>query len=114
MPDDGERVEPWLLHHVRRLQRWQYGHTTHWAVRYITLGQLADGRWLVEHSDTTIGCWAYRSEERAQEEIRRHTAGREWREVPAAFGPDAKPIGDGWVRRGGSWARDPSITPDGR
>ncbi|MFI1194096.1 hypothetical protein ACH4T9_12675 [Micromonospora sp. NPDC020750] len=109
--EEGERVEPWLLHGIRRHRRWQHGHTAHWASRHVTLGQLADGRWLVEHTDVTIGSRAYRSQERAQQEIGRLTADGEWTEVPAAYGADGKPIGEGWQRSGGNWVRVPGVTP---
>ncbi|MER7331650.1 MULTISPECIES: hypothetical protein [unclassified Micromonospora] len=106
MGDDGERIEPWLLHHVRRIQRWQYGHTTHWASRHVTIGLLADGRWMVEHTDVTVGCRAYRDEQRARDVAAELTAVGEWVEVPAAYDAAGQPVGDGWVRRGGSWWRD--------
>lgn len=106
MADDGEQIEPWLLHHAHRIQRWQQGHTTHWASRHVILGRLPDGRWYVDHTDPTIGCRAYPSEQQARDTIRRITASGDWREVPANFGPDGKPIGEGWTRRGGSWVRD--------
>lgn len=104
--DGGEQVEPWLLHQQRRVQRWQRGHVTHWACQYVTLAELPDGRWLVDHSDVKVGCRAYHSEARARQVVAEHTAGDGWREVPAAYNPDTTPVGDGWVRRGGTWWRD--------
>lgn len=105
MAGDGEQVQPWLLGPVRRVQRWQFGSTTHWQSRHVTLGQLADGRWLVEHSDVRVDSRAYRREQRARQVAAELTAGDGWREVPAEFGGDGNPTSPGWYRSGGAWLR---------
>ncbi|WP_433460684.1 hypothetical protein [Micromonospora sp. CA-248212] len=104
MADDGERVDPWLLTGLRRLRRWQHGHTAGYGARHLTLGQMGDGRWLVEDSDTARESRAYLSRERAERQLAELMWDGDWQEVPAVI--DARGSADGWVRRGGAWMRD--------
>lgn len=114
MSDDGERVLPWLIGPIRRIQRWQYGHTSHWGSRHVTLGRLPDGRWMVEHSDVKIGARAYHDEQRARHAAGRLTARDGWREVPAAFDGSGQPTEPGWYRSGGTWLRRSEDAADDR
>ncbi|MCG5464244.1 hypothetical protein MED01_002409 [Micromonospora sp. MED01] len=104
MTDDGEQVQPWLLTGLRRLRRWQQGHTSGSDSRHVTLGLMGDGRWLVEHTDIRVGSYAYRSRERAEQEAAKHMRDGDWHEVPAVL--DANGQAEGWVRRGNTWMRD--------
>ncbi len=104
MADDGEKVDPWLLTGLRRLRRWQSGHTAGFGARHLTLGQMADGRWLVEDTDIRRGSHAYRSRERAERELAERMWDGDWSEVPAVI--DAHNQAEGWVRRGNTWMRD--------
>lgn len=101
--DDGEKVQPWLLPGLRRLRRWQHGHSSGFGSRHITLGRMADGRWLVEDTDVRRGSHAYRSRERAEQAATELMWDGDWQEVPAVI--DAHGLADGWVRRGGTWMR---------
>ncbi|MEV5211314.1 hypothetical protein AB0K35_27960 [Micromonospora sp. NPDC053740] len=107
MAGDGDQVQPWLLSGLRRVRRWQHGHTSGSDSRHVTLGLMADGRWLVEHTDIRVGSHAYRSRERAEQEAANHMRACDWQEVPAAL--DANGHAEGWVRRGNTWMRDEGI-----
>lgn len=112
--DDGEPVQPWLLHCVRRIRRWRRGVISHWACAHVTVGQLPDGRWFVEHTGTGFGARAWPDEQRAHEAAEQLMRdGEEWQEVPAQYGLDGQPTEPGWVRRGGTWFRD-TTTPVNR
>lgn len=102
----GETAQPWNLEGLRRVRRWQRGHADHYAVDYATLGVLPDGRWVAEHSDTSIGTTVYGSREDAETRLTEWMWHGIWQEIPAAYGPDGKPIGEGWTRRGSRWVRE--------
>lgn len=106
MADDGEKVEPWLLTGLQRLRRWQYGHSAGFGSRHLTLGQMADGSWLAEDSDTARGSHAYRTRERAERELTALMWDGQWTEVPAVLNAQGQPVGGGWIRRGNTWMRD--------
>ncbi|MEU0078582.1 hypothetical protein ABZY58_11850 [Micromonospora tulbaghiae] len=103
--DDGERVQPWLVQGLRRLQRWRRGHEQTHAAREVTLGRMPDGRWLVEVSDVRVPSLAYRTEEDARRRVTALTASGGWTEIPAVYDASARPVGEGWQRRGGQWYR---------
>lgn len=100
----GEPIQPRHTPGIRRVRRWRKGHISHWACQHVTLAELADGRWLVEHA--THGARTYPDRAQAEAVATRMTNSSEWVEVPAAYGPDGQPVGPGWVRRGGTWQRD--------
>lgn len=108
---DGEKVEPWLLTGLQRLRRWQLGHTSGFGARHLTLGRMADGRWLVEDTDVRRGSHAYRSRERAERQLAELMWDGEWQEVPAVLNAQGQPVGGGWTRSGNTWIRD---QPDGQ
>lgn len=79
----------------------------------MTLGELPDRRWVVEHSDVKIGSRAYRSPERAEQAATELMWQGDWVEVPAAYGANGQPVGEGWVRRGGGWVRSEDAPEQG-
>ncbi|MEV0214309.1 hypothetical protein [Micromonospora sp. NPDC050695] len=103
MTDDGEVVVPWRLTGLQRVRRWQFGHSSGFGSRHVTLGHTADGRWLAEDSDTARGSRAYRTRERAERALAELMWDGEWHEAPAVL--DANGQADGWVRCGGTWVR---------
>lgn len=103
--EDGEPITPWLIHGVRRVQRWRSGHVSHHACRHVTLGALTDGRWMVEHSDVRVGSRAYPDEQTAREVAKALLAEGEWRRVPAEYDDGGQPTEPGWRRSGGDWYR---------
>lgn len=113
--DDGEQVQPWLLSGLRRVRRWQRGHAAHYAVDYVTLGELPDGRWIAEHSDVKVQSRVYRSRPAAERRITELMWNGRWEEVPAEYDAAGKPVGDGWVRLGSAWVQARSEdTPEDR
>lgn len=108
MTDDGERVDAWLLPGLQRIRRWQSGHASHYAAHTVTLGALPDGRWVAEDSNVQSGSRAYRSREAAELRLTELMWEGSWREVPAAYDAFGKPVGGGWVGRGGAWVRESS------
>ncbi len=108
MTSTGEPVQPWLLPGLHRVGRWQRGHVGHHATRHVTLGVLPDGRWVAEHTDLTVGSYAHPTREAAERQATEWMWEGEWHEVPAAYGADGQPHGEGWIRRGSQWIRDPN------
>lgn len=98
-------MQPWELGGLRRVRRWRRGHISHWECRHVALGQLPDGRWVVEHTDVKVGARAYQSPERAERAVTELMWQGDWVEVPAVYRANGQPAGEGWVRRGGTWVR---------
>lgn len=97
---------PWLLTGLQRVRRWQLGHGGGFGSRHVTLGRMADGRWLAEDSDTARGSYAYRTRERAERQLAELMWDGKWQEVPASLDANGRAVGGGWTRRGNTWMRD--------
>jgi len=104
--DEPERVEPWLLPGLQRVRRWQSGHTSGYGARHLTLGHMADGRWLVEDTDVARGSHAYTRRDDAERQLTELMWDGDWQEVPAVLDARGQPVGGGWTRSGNTWIRD--------
>lgn len=88
-----------------RLRRWRTGILNHHTERHIEFGQLADDRgWYARHSGEGAA-YVHDSERDARAQVDGWLSAGEWVEVPAQFGPDGRPVEDGWEPHGQTWRR---------
>ena len=109
-----ERIDLAHVHGTDRQRKWVSGGQT-WRASSVVFGQLGDGRWFAEHTghgargdeDAYVFSADNKGRTLALRLAYRWLAAGDWRPVPAAMGPDGKPV-DGlpWVRRGGTWYLD--------
>lgn len=101
-----DRVQLGLEHGVQRQRKWRDRGSQASGLITVTFGRLADGRWWAAWSRDHDGAYVFAERERALRLAYRwmRDSGRRWWPMPAAFGPDQRPV-DGlpWVRRGGEW-----------
>lgn len=101
-----ERIQLHLVHGTTRVRAWRSAPPQSWRCRFVTVGYLSDGAWFAEHTGLHGGAFLCADEAAADRLADGWRQLGEWWETPAAFGPDAQPLEDGWVQRGGSWFRE--------
>ena len=108
---DGEPINLAHIHDKERLRRWRSSHGGGWREITVTLGQLGDGRWFTETTETglAVNGWAWPDREAAERDIARLKTGRDdWVDVPAAYNARGEPQGEvgPWRAVGGGWVLD--------
>ncbi len=105
-PGVAEKVELGTLDGALRVRAWAQEAPASWRYREVAIGT-AGGRWFaVRVGQRWSGAWLCRDERDACETAERFMASGEWRETPAQYGGDGKPLEPGWVKRGGDWWRE--------
>ena len=100
-----ERVQLHLENGVRRVLRWRSAGSASTRCRFVTIGQMADGRWFADHSrePDSLVC---RDQAHAEHVTAEWMAAGRWWRTPAEFDAAAQPIGDGWRLVGSEWILD--------
>lgn len=100
-----ERLQLHLQHGVRRLASWRSDHPAASSCRYVTVGQLADGRWFAELTGER-GAVVCADEEQARTLAAGWLATGDWWETPAEYDARHEPTEPGWRKTGQLWVRD--------
>jgi hypothetical protein len=104
-----ERVLLHLEVGVRRVRRWRSAGSSSSRCRFVTIGQLAGGRWFADHTgeDGAVLC---RDQVHAEQMAAAWTVDGWWLETPAVFDAQSRPVPpERWRKAGGEWlpAADP-------